>query len=113
MRELHLLGFIPRVPRLAVIQAAGAAPLYRFMKEPAHDAFEAEKDPDTLATAIRIGDPVSWPKAWQKVAGSGGVVEMVTEDEIADAKAQIGLPCRVGRSRLGTGPDPDECSCRQ
>jgi threonine synthase len=91
VRELHQLGFIPRVPHLAVIQAAGAAPFYRFMKEPAPDAFQAERDPDTLATAIRIGDPVSWPKAWQEVAGSGGVVEMVTEDEIADAKAQIGL----------------------
>ena len=91
LREMHEFGFIPRVPRLAVIQAAGAAPFYRFMKEPAADAFEAEKDPDTLATAIRIGDPVSWPKAWHEIATSGGVVEMVTEDEIADAKAQIGL----------------------
>jgi len=51
--------------------------------------------PETLATAIRIGDPVSWPKALHEVASSGGAVEKVTEQEIADAKAQIGL-CGIG-----------------
>jgi len=90
LREMHELGFIPRVPRLAVVQAVGASPFYRFMQSPAPDAFAAEKKPETLATAIRIGDPVSWPKAWQEIGGSGGAVEMVTEAEIADAKAQIG-----------------------
>ena len=90
LRELHELGFISRLPKLAVIQAAGAAPFFRFMKEPSRDSFEAEKHPETLATAIRIGDPVSWPKAWLEVSNSGGVAEQVTEEEIADAKAQIG-----------------------
>src|SRR6185295_13167587 len=47
------------------------------------------------ATAIRIGDPVSWPKALHEVRTSNGVVEKVTEQEIADAKAQIGL-CGIG-----------------
>jgi threonine synthase len=51
--------------------------------------------PDTLATAIKIGDPVSWPKALREVACSGGVVEKVTEQEIADAKAVIGR-CGIG-----------------
>ena len=51
--------------------------------------------PETLATAIRIGDPVSWPKALHEVRTSGGTVEKVTEQEIADAKAQIGL-CGIG-----------------
>jgi threonine synthase len=88
--EMRELGFIPRIPKLAVIQAAGAAPFYRFMKAPTADSFAPEKHPETLATAIRIGDPVSWPKAWKSVGDSGGVVEQVTENEIADAKAQIG-----------------------
>jgi threonine synthase len=48
-------------------------------------------NPETLATAIRIGDPVSWPKALHEVRTSGGLVEQVSEQEIADAKAQIGL----------------------
>ncbi len=51
--------------------------------------------PETLATAIRIGDPVSWPKALHEVTWSRGVVEKVTEQEIADAKAQIGR-CGIG-----------------
>ena len=51
--------------------------------------------PETLATAIRIGDPVSWPKALHEVTESGGVVEKVSEQEIADAKAVIGL-CGIG-----------------
>jgi threonine synthase len=51
--------------------------------------------PETLATAIRIGDPVSWPKALREVECSGGVVEKVTEAEIADAKAIIG-GCGIG-----------------
>src|SRR6201981_4007661 len=46
--------------------------------------------PETLATAIKIGDPVSWPKALHEVMSSGGIVEKVSEQEIADAKAVIG-----------------------
>ena len=51
--------------------------------------------PETLATAIKIGDPVSWPKALHEIATSGGVVEKVSEQEIADAKAVIGR-CGIG-----------------
>ena len=91
LRELAALGFIERSPRLAVVQAEGASPFYRFMQAPRPDGFAPERRPETLATAIRIGDPVSWPKAWLEVTTSGGVVEVASEAEIADAKAQIGL----------------------
>jgi len=96
LRELHAFGFIPRIPRLAVVQAEGAAPFWRLL----HDggAYKSVADPETLATAIRIGDPVSWPKALHEVRTSGGVVEKVKEQEIADAKAQIG--------RAGIGCEP-------
>ena len=57
--------------------------------------FRAVEHPETLATAIKIGDPVSWPKALEAVNSSGGVVEKVTEQEIADAKAVIGQ-CGIG-----------------
>jgi threonine synthase len=60
-----------------------------------HAALHAVGHPETLATAIKIGDPVSWPKALHEVVCSGGVVEKVTEQEIADAKAIIGL-CGIG-----------------
>src|SRR5262249_18040856 len=46
--------------------------------------------PETLATAIKIGDPLSWPKAMHEICVSGGVVEKASEQEIADAKAVIG-----------------------
>jgi threonine synthase len=57
--------------------------------------FHAVGHPETLATAIKIGDPVSWPKALREVACSRGAVEKVSEQEIADAKAVIGR-CGIG-----------------
>jgi len=95
LRELRELGFIENMPRLAVVQAEGAAPFFHFMRDPKPGGFQPVSQPETLATAIRIGDPVSWPKAWHEVATSEGVVEKVSEQEIADAKAQIGL-CGIG-----------------
>jgi threonine synthase len=84
-------GFIAKSPKLAVIQAAGSAPFYDYMTVRGKHDFHAVGHPETLATAIKIGDPVSWPKAQFEIETAGGVVESVTEQEIADAKAQIGL----------------------
>jgi threonine synthase len=95
LREMLELGLIPRSPRLAVIQAAGSAPFYDLMRSSDRSILPRVERPETLATAIRIGDPVSWPKALREVNSSAGVVEKVTEQEIADAKAQIGL-CGIG-----------------
>ncbi len=96
LRELHDFGFIARLPRLAVVQAAGAAPFWRLVNHGGE--FASVPKPETLATAIRIGDPVSWPKALNAIHATNGVVEKVTEQEIADAKAQIG--------RAGIGCEP-------
>ena len=93
LRELREFGFIRKMPRLAVIQAEGAAPFYEFFQR--RGEFQSVPDPKTLATAIRIGDPVSWPKALHEVSASNGVVEKVSEQEIADAKAIIGR-CGIG-----------------
>lgn len=89
LRELKDLGFISKLPKLAVIQAAGSAPFYDYMSE-AGKPFHSVEHPETLATAIKIGDPVSWPKAELEIRTAGGVVESVSEQEIADAKAVIG-----------------------
>jgi threonine synthase len=94
LRELRAHGLLAKMPRLAVIQAEGAAPFYEYMRSPG-GPFRPVSRPETLATAIRIGDPVSWPKAAFEVQCSNGVVEKVSEEEIADAKAQIGL-CGIG-----------------
>jgi threonine synthase len=96
LREMHAHGFISRIPKLAVIQAAGSAPFFEYMqRRSASGEFQAVEHPETLATAIKIGDPVSWPKAAHEVTSSGGTVEKVTEQEIADAKAIIGQ-CGIG-----------------
>lgn len=96
--EMKQLGLIDRLPRIAVVQAAGSAPFFDFMKAPAENAFVAVATPETLATAIRIGDPISWPKAWAVLKETRGVVESASEQEIADAKAVI------GRSGIGCEP---------
>ena len=93
LREMKALGLIDRLPRLAVVQAEGAAPFYQYMLSKA--PFQAVANPETLATAIRIGDPVSWPKAQFEIETTNGTVERVTEQEIADAKAIIGQ-CGIG-----------------
>ena len=95
LRELREWGLIDKTPRLAVVQAAGSAPFYDLMQTPDRAALRPVTHPETLATAIKIGDPVSWPKALHEVESSAGVVEKVTEQEIADAKAIIGL-CGIG-----------------
>jgi len=96
-RELLSHGFIRKQPRISVIQADGAAPFARFVENRDSD-FVNEKQPHTLATAIKIGAPVSWKKAWRAVRETGGHVIAVSEQEIADAKAMIG--------RDGVGCEP-------
>lgn len=95
LRELQSWGLIDRLPRLAVVQAGGSSPFYEFMHSSDRREFISNPHPETLATAIKIGDPVSWPKARFEVETTGGVVETVSEQEIADAKAVIGL-CGIG-----------------
>ncbi len=96
LRELHAAGLINALPRVAVVQAVGSAPFERLFRE--GGVLRAVREPETLATAIRIGDPVSWRKAESEVKALSGVVESVTEQEIADAKAVIG--------RCGIGSEP-------
>jgi threonine synthase len=92
-RELLALGLIKRVPRISVVQAAGASPFAKFFAAHQHSVnvqFVDEQNPRTLASAIKIGAPVSWKKALRAVKETNGIVFTVTEQEIADAKAVIG-----------------------
>src|SRR5260370_18995399 len=89
------------MPRMAVIQAEGSSPFYEFMQT--RGEFRSTPNPRTLATAIRIGDPVSWPKAFHEITVSNGVVEKVSEQEIADAKAIIGR-CGIGCEPASAAP---------
>jgi threonine synthase len=96
-KELKDLGLIDRLPRLSVVQAEGAAPFANLFGSES-DVLAPIEHPQTLATAIKIGAPVSWQKALRSVIESGGSVLSVSEQEIADAKAIIG--------RDGVGCEP-------
>lgn len=89
LREMKHLGFISRLPRVSVIQAEGANPLVRTMRETGGEKL-IPVQADTLATAIRIGNPASWKKALRVIRETDGTVEQVTEVEIALAKAEVG-----------------------
>ncbi len=94
LHELHALGLIDRLPRLAIIQAEGANPLYRSFQR-GFDRLEP-MTADTIATAIKIGSPVNYPKAVRAVRWTDGVVAQVTDAEIMNAKALIdaqGIGC--------------------
>ncbi len=87
LQELKALGFVPRLPRLAVIQAEGANPLYRAFKS--GTPLRPVVAPETLATAIRIGNPVSWKKCLRGIEATQGVVEQVSDAQILEAKAKL------------------------
>ena len=105
--ELHQLGLIKRIPRLAVINAAGANTLYELVERrglrwnngrPNMDVaskYYAEMDAEgrrasTLASAIEINRPVNLTKCIRALEWCDGVVREVTDQEILDAKAQVG-----------------------
>ena len=113
--ELSDLGLISRVPRLAVVNAAGADTFYQLYERHGlrwnggafdrgrYDSYLTAMDAanlraDTLASAIEINRPVNLPKALRALDRCGGVVREVTDTEILDAKA------RVGAGGLGCEP---------
>ena len=89
LMELHALGMIRNVPRLIVVQARGANPFAELWRSGA-DQLHPVASPETVATAIRIGNPKSWKKALRGVRFSNGMVLDVTDEEIGEAKAIIG-----------------------
>jgi threonine synthase len=99
LREAHAAGLIDRLPRIAGVQAAGASPFARYAqaRQRGEDpTFEAEPDPETRATAIRIGNPRSVEKAIREVETLGGCVIAVDDAAILDAKSRVdaaGIGC--------------------
>ena len=87
--ELKELGLISALPKISVIQAEGANPLFRSMRDNGGNDL-TPVHAETMATAIRIGNPASWKKAVRILQATGGTVEQVNEAEIALAKAEIG-----------------------
>ncbi|MHB1048701.1 MAG: threonine synthase [Bacteroidota bacterium] len=98
--EAYELGLIDRMPRFAVIQAEGASPFYKAYKNNFAE-LKSEKA-ETIATAIRIGDPVNYTKAVRSIKWTNGIVETVTDDEILEAKAYV--------DSAGIGAEPASCA---
>ncbi|MCL4459555.1 MAG: threonine synthase [Chloroflexi bacterium] len=104
LHELKELGLINRIPRLAVIQATGANPFYAAYKN-GFRSFNPVKA-DTVASAIRIGRPVNYPRARRAIEWTNGVVEEVDDAEILDAKAQVdgaGIGCEPASAAAVAG----------
>tara|TARA_Y100001970_G_scaffold212330_1_gene259296 strand:+ start:7684 stop:9012 length:1329 start_codon:yes stop_codon:yes gene_type:complete len=97
--ELYEVGIIDALPRLAVIQAEGANPLYT-----AWNSGE-EMNPikaETIASAIKIGSPVSWRKSMRGLNKLKGIVTEVSDNQIMDAKAMVDAD--------GIGAEPASCA---
>ncbi|HUI54943.1 MAG TPA: threonine synthase [Bryobacteraceae bacterium] len=97
IEELAAAGLLPRVPRLVIVQAQGSNALVRTVRA-GGAALEVVPNPQTLASAIRIGEPKSWKKAVRALRFTNGLVLDVTDDEIIAAKQVLG--------RDGIGSEP-------
>lgn len=86
--EFYRLGLIQQLPRMVGIQAEGAAPIVRAVKS-GRDTIELVENPETVASAIRIGAPVSWKKAIHAIKDSAGTAETVSDDEILKAQKML------------------------
>ncbi len=94
LREAKERGLIARVPRLAAVQAAGAAPFYRSFRGGFRKRFRVAAE--TVATAIRIGDPASYERGVRAIRQTRGVVAAVSDAAILEAKAVVdaaGIGC--------------------
>ncbi len=81
LRELEALGFIDRLPMMTGIQAAGSQPVVKAIDQNL-DVLVPEPEPETIATAIRIGAPVNAEKALVAIRATGGTAAAVTDEEI-------------------------------
>lgn len=94
LKEAAAAGWISKVPKLLCVQASGANPFFRGYRE--NFASRHRMEPETVATAIRIGNPVSWERARAALEFTKGVVEEVTDEELLLAKRHIdaaGIGC--------------------
>jgi threonine synthase len=94
-KEWRSLGWIDRIPMLTGIQASGSAPIVEAFRSGKRD-FVPEEHPETVATAIRIGNPASGKKALRAIFDTKGYAESVTDEEILAAQKLLGRSEGVG-----------------
>ncbi|MEM3407260.1 MAG: threonine synthase [Nitrososphaerota archaeon] len=84
-KEYYEYGFIKELPKMIGVQAKGANPIVRMFKNK-KESLKPIKNPKTIATAIRIGSPVNWPKAIKAIKESNGIILDVSDKEIINAQ---------------------------
>ncbi|MEM0174440.1 MAG: threonine synthase [Sulfolobaceae archaeon] len=99
--ELKRFGFIDRIPKLVGVQAEGANPIVRYMNS--QKEFVGIENPETIATAIRIGKPVNWKKAVKALKFTNGIAISVSDNEILEAQKFLA-------QREGIGVEPASAS---
>ncbi|RBQ24607.1 Threonine synthase [Candidatus Methanobinarius endosymbioticus] len=95
VREFHNAGYIKDLPMMTGIQAEGASPIANAFRKNTMDMVPIE-NPETVATAIRIGAPVSSIKALRAIYDSNGYSETVTDDEILAAQLELARKEGIG-----------------
>ena len=104
LREAHGLGLIRRLPRIAAVQAAGASPFHRSFRGGFRRRYRVRAE--TVATAIRIGDPASHDRAVRAIRETRGLVTAVSDREILEAKAVVdaaGIGCEPASAAAVAG----------
>jgi len=86
--DFYQLNLISSLPQMIGIQAEGAAPIAQAVKEGINSILPVDR-PETVATAIRIGAPLSWKKAMRAIRESKGTAETVTDREILEAQRML------------------------
>jgi threonine synthase len=97
LNDLLQLGFIERLPKVAIVQAEGASPFHKMIAGK-HPKLIPELHPQTVASAMNIGNPPSWRKAQAMLNQTKGITVSVTDEEILAAKQLI--------DRSGIGCEP-------
>jgi threonine synthase len=93
--ELQELDFIDRLPMMTGIQATGSSPIVRAIRENLPEVVP-ELNPETIATAIRIGAPVNGEKALVAIRKTGGLAESVTDAEILQMQRDLARKEGIG-----------------
>lgn len=89
------MGWIDRMPKLTGVQAEGSAPIVKAFRA-GKDDYVPEEHPETIATAIRIGNPASGKKALKAIYASGGTAIDVSDEEILAAQKLLGRMEGIG-----------------
>jgi len=100
-KELHELGLCNKLPKMIGVQAEGASPIASAWIKGLNLPLFTD-NPRTVASAIRIGKPVNWYRAWRAVSESRGFFTTVSDDEIIKAQKILG--------REGIGVEPASAS---